>query len=87
MGQVVWGLILEGYGRTEKLARNVTKSWKRLPNLEPLERKLLAKFGKATRPISFGLELIFSIKRNSVIKFYRAIVKGTFRAILTIGRG
>lgn len=87
MGQGVWGFMLEGAGRLEMVARNVAKSWRHLPNsMDPLEKKILSKFGKGTRSISFGLEGVFTVKRNSVIKFYRAVVKGTFRALLTIGR-
>lgn len=73
---------IEGGWTLGKITRNVAKSWKYLQNpMELMERKMLGKFGKGTRPISFGLEGVFTVKRNSVIKFYRAVIKGTLRAL------
>jgi hypothetical protein len=84
--QMLWGLLLESCGRIDKEAKKVPKSWKFIPNLDKMERKLLSKFGRGCRSITCGHQDVFTIKRMTVLKFFRAIVKGTFRALLTVGR-
>lgn len=84
-GQIIWGLTLEMAGRIALEATKVTKSWKQIKIKDKLEGKIFTKFRKSCRPVVFGQEGVFTIKRMTVLKFFRAIVKGTFRALLTIG--
>ncbi|OXA53672.1 hypothetical protein Fcan01_10180 [Folsomia candida] len=85
-GQLVWGLILETFGRMDMEAKKVPKSWKLIKSGEKIERKILSKFRKSMRPLTFGEEGVFTMKRMTVLKFFRGIIKGTFRALLTIGQ-
>jgi hypothetical protein len=50
------------------------------------EKKFISKFRKACRPLRVGAGSTFTIRRLSVLKFARAIVKGTIRALLTVGK-
>ncbi|OXA40210.1 hypothetical protein Fcan01_24945 [Folsomia candida] len=63
---------------TEILEKHKTES--------ALDKKLIPRVRRSCRPLDFGAEGIFAIRRNTILKFFRGIVKGTFRALLTIGK-
>jgi hypothetical protein len=77
-----WFIILEVCGRFYMEAAKSLKSWKLLPVRNRMEAKYLSKFRKASRPLVIGFGEVFKIKRLTVLKFLRGIVKGTFRALL-----
>jgi hypothetical protein len=79
-----WNVTLEACGRFHMDATKAQKSWKLLPVRNNKEAKYLSKFRKSSRPLAIGAGEIFKIKRLTVLKFLRGIVKGTFRALLTI---
>ncbi|OXA54368.1 hypothetical protein Fcan01_10176 [Folsomia candida] len=85
-GQLVWGLSLETFGRMDMEAKKVPKSWKFVKSGGKIELKILSKFRKSMKPLTFGEEGVFTMKRMTVLKFFRGIIKGTFRALLTIGQ-
>jgi hypothetical protein len=80
----IWNAILEVSGRFHMDATKSLKSWKLLTVRNKMETKYLSKFRKAARPLAIGFGEVFKIKRLTVLKFIRGIVKGTFRALLTI---
>ncbi|XP_035711590.1 uncharacterized protein LOC118436976 [Folsomia candida] len=84
--QILWGTVLKVSGRIHANVNRVPKSWKYLEFDTPEEKKYLQKVAKSCRKIGIGVDGLFIIKRTSSLKFFRAIVKGTFRALLTIGR-
>lgn len=87
MIQIIWAWILEICGRYNAESKKTLDSWKFLEHRGKEEKKLMSKVRKSCRPFSFGEKGIFVIKRMTVLKFLRGIVKGTFRALLTLGRG
>jgi hypothetical protein len=77
-----WNSTLEVSGRFHMDATKSLQSWKLLPVKNKLEGKYLSKLRKATRPLAIGVGEVFKIKRLTVLRFTRGIVKGTFRALL-----
>jgi hypothetical protein len=72
-----WLGVLDCGGRFYKLNRRSMLSWKK-------GGKYVSKFCKSCKPLGIGLEGTFIIKRLSVLKFLRAVVKGTFRALVAL---
>jgi hypothetical protein len=79
-----WGSTLEASGRFHMDSTKALKSWKLLNFRNKDEAKYLSKFRKSCRPLTVGTGEVFKIKRLNVLKFFRGIVKGTFRALLTL---
>lgn len=86
MAQTYWGIMLAVCGKIKLRHKHTVKSWKYFKCDSKLESKYLSKFRKATKPICVGEPGVFEIKRLTVLKFFRGIIKGTFRALLTIGK-
>lgn len=85
--QIVWAIILELGGRFTRDAKRSLKSWKCMEFSNAAENKLMSKIRKAAaKPMVLGEEGTYKIARQSVLKFLRSIVKGSARAILTIGK-
>lgn len=84
--QLFWGTVIEVSSWAQVMAKKTIASWKFVKFKGKDERKFLAKFRKASKPISVGVMGVFEIKRLTVPKFFRGIIKGTFRALLTIGK-
>jgi len=82
IGLVVWLVALELSGRLELGSRRLLMSWKNW-NWSVPNKKLLSKFRKSCRPICKRAGSNHLIKRTSVLKFLKGIVRGT-RALLTI---
>lgn len=78
-------MILELGGRLHSQSKKVLKEWKYL-NWRPLSKRILNKFRKSRRPIALRAGQYHSIKRLSILKFYKGLIRGTFRAILSIGK-
>ncbi|XP_035712320.1 uncharacterized protein LOC110855753 [Folsomia candida] len=83
--QIIWASVLELCGQFCADSKKTLSSWKLLENVTPREKKLMSKFRKTCRPFKFGQEGMFTIKRLTVLKFLRGIVKETFRAVLALG--
>jgi hypothetical protein len=83
--QFGWGLILEISGRFQTFSSSTLKSWKLLQFQSAIESKYLKKFKKSQKPLLIGKQGVFIIQRLTVLKFFRALMKGTFKALLTIG--
>lgn len=83
--QVVWAIVLELAGRFHRDWKITLDSWSHLEFDTAMERKLMAKFRRNCYPMAMGKRGLFTVKKVSVLKFFRAIIKGTFRALLTVG--
>ncbi|OXA37094.1 hypothetical protein Fcan01_28165 [Folsomia candida] len=83
---IPWISFLHVSGNFYQLSQRTLKSWKEIKCRNTLERKYLSKSRKACRPLKVGADGVFTIKRLTVLKFIRGIIKGTFRAMMTIGR-
>jgi len=77
-----WCATLEVSGRFHKSAAKTIQSWKFMKQKSRHDSKLMSKFRKSCRPLAIGFEQIFKIKRLTVLKFIRGVIKGTFRALL-----
>lgn len=79
----MWGIAVEILGRIDSRLRKIPKSWK---HIKAEDKRLISRIRKSCRPFNFGVEGVFSFKRNTLLKFFQGIVKGTFKALLTIGK-
>jgi len=78
-----WACVLE-LGRFMFTQGNkVLGSWKRHEYAYSGESKLMKKFTKSCKPIVLSYGKQFVIGRVSVLVFFRGVVRGTFRALLT----
>jgi len=77
-----WGTVLEVSGWFHSEVIKTIRSWKAVQFGTTLEYKSFRKFKKSCLPIVIGYQKLVQIKRLTVLKFMRAIVKGTFRALL-----
>lgn len=67
------------------LSGEVIKSWKQKIYRDKYDQKYFSKFRKCQTPLVIGMEGVFIFTRKRAIIFLQAIVKGTFRALLTMG--
>jgi len=81
-GTIIWIFILEHGGMFFCRSKECIKSWKFIPCKDSEEKRFLSKFRKSCRPIAFGTKDVFRIKRLTVLKFIRAITRGTLRTVL-----
>ncbi len=81
-----WVLILEVAGYVHKYGEEVLKSWKYHVWKTKFERRLMSKFRKSCKPIMIHYERAYTIKRITVLKYVRGIIKGVFRTLLTLGK-
>jgi hypothetical protein len=82
--QAAWFCVLEFGGRFHKNSTKTVKSWKYFNFKTKAEAKYMSKFRKACVPLCLEAKGVFSVKRLSVLKFIRSVVRGTFRAVLTL---
>ncbi|CAL8081086.1 unnamed protein product [Orchesella dallaii] len=68
------------YNKSVKVLRSIgNKNWGSSHN-----NKLMKKFAKSCKPISYGYGRMYVIRKISVFKFFLSLIRGTFRALLTI---
>lgn len=80
-----WSFILEFGGNVLWHSKRNIYSWKNPnPAGNSIRGKELRKFRKSCRPLCVGYDGYFTIKRLSVLKFARSLVRGTFRVLLTL---
>jgi hypothetical protein len=82
----LWIIVLELSGRFCENAKQTLKSWKFMKFDDKLQGRYMKKFRKTCRPLNIGLDGYMRINRLAVLKFIRGITKGTFRALLTVGK-
>ncbi|OXA40164.1 hypothetical protein Fcan01_25046 [Folsomia candida] len=86
VGQTIWIFGLEICGRFHEQAKKTLKSWKNMKFRTKEQKLYMNRFRRSCRPLKIGKEGLFIITILTVLKFMKAIIKGTFRAVLTIGR-
>ncbi|XP_035708041.1 uncharacterized protein LOC118435745 [Folsomia candida] len=84
--QFGWTMGLEVVGRYAKMSKTTLMSWKNLHSVSKHEKKCFTKYAKTCQPLAFGAGGVFTVNRRTVLKFIRSTVKGTFKALLAIGR-
>lgn len=86
MQQLGWGAVLEIAGKFNNFSIKTLKSWKVISFKDKTEAKYFSKFRKCQKPVVIGKEGVLAFKRLTVLKFFRAAIKGTFKALLTLGK-
>ncbi|OXA61343.1 hypothetical protein Fcan01_01380 [Folsomia candida] len=86
MIQIIWGMVLEVIGRFHLYLIKTMRSWKRVQFTNNTEAKLFFKCKRSKKPLIIGKDRVLTIKRLTVLKFFRQIIKATFRALLTVGQ-
>jgi len=82
--QALWLTVLRCGGLFQMHSVRTLKSWKYLKFNSKSDAKYVSKFRKSCKPLRIGIEEFFTIRRLTILKFMRGIVKGTFRALLTL---
>lgn len=83
--QTGWALTLEISGMFNSYTIKTLKSWDAVSCRSKFETKLFTKCRKYIKPLAIGKEGTMAFQRLTAIKFLRAIITGTFRALLTLG--
>lgn len=81
-GLISWGFALEECGYMFQYCQRAITSWKY--HDWGKERKVMSKFRKSCRPMKVAYHKFFSIKRISVLKFFRSVAKSLFKAIVAL---
>lgn len=83
-----WCLVLLMGGYIHMFGIKVLTSWKyyKWSEITAREKRILSRFGKSCVPLSIAYGKTFVIRRLTVLKFIRGLVKGIFRTLLTIGK-
>jgi len=77
-----WTLSLETAGRYQRDSTEVLISWKFMKHNDTRQAKLMRKYIKRFQPLVVSARSFFKIKRLTVLKYLKGIVRGTFRALL-----
>jgi len=84
IGVVVIGGVLDCAGKLYSIGENVLKSWKFCDWGSRWRNKYMQKFRKSCKPIRVHYKSSYTIKKLTVLKFIRGIVRGTFRSLLAL---
>lgn len=82
--QMAWIILLSLAAIFAKEAKVTTKSCKYFEFSSKLEKKYMSKFAKSCKPLFVGKEGVFRVSKKTVLKFLQGIVRGTFRALITL---
>ncbi len=80
-----WGTFLLICGYFHLYGERVLKSWKYFGKWKSKEdKKLMSKFRKSCKPIMINYYNYFAVRRLTVLKFFRSLSRGIFRALLAL---
>jgi hypothetical protein len=82
--QASWLAVLEFAGSFHKNSKEAIYSWKYMKCKNSGDAKYLRKFRRSCRTLGIGEQGLFIIKRLSVIKFTRDVIKGTAKALVAL---
>lgn len=82
-GLVIWTVFLTTGGYVYLQGKNTLASWKYLEWPKP-DKRYMSKFKMGCRPLAIRVGGYYCVRRLSVLKFWQGIVRGTFRALLTL---
>lgn len=81
--QIVWITLLTLASTFHKEAV-ATRSWKGFEFRWKSEKRYMAKCARSCRPLYIGTGEVFQISKRTVLKFLQGLVRGTFRALVTL---
>lgn len=82
--QVVWITVLTLSATFQKEAVATRRSWKSFEFRTRFEKRYMNKFTRSCKPLYIGTGDVFRISKKTVLKFLQGIVRGTFRALITL---
>lgn len=83
--QTFWVVVLHVGGMFREQSKVNFRSWKQIDcKGNFLDQRYISKFKRSCRPLSIGYEGMFVMRKLSVLKFLRGVVRGTFRIFLTL---
>jgi len=82
--QSVWIIFLNVCGLFFKHSAATIASWKSFEFKKTGDSKVFGKFRRSCRVLRIGHGELYAIKRLTVLTFLRGIIRGTFRALLTL---
>lgn len=85
---VVWCATLHIGGSLHSSTTRTITSWKtdRWSGISKEGRKYMKKFSKSCVPLALAYGRVFVTKKLTVLKFGKALMRGMFRALLTLGK-
>lgn len=81
-GLLFWGFVLEMCGYLALYSQRAITSWK-YHNWGD-DAKVMSRFKRSCRPMRVSYQTVFTIKRLSVLKFFRGIGKKLFKAFVAL---
>lgn len=85
-GGIVWLAVLHLGGAFNEKSRKAIKSWKVFGRGfgNGTEARYLRKFANGCKPLFIGCRGYYVIRKLTVLKFLKSVVRGTFRMLLTL---
>lgn len=77
-----WSSILQLSGMIYVKSKRTLVSWKQKNWGNRWENRLMSKFRRSCKPLTIGYGKTFVIKRLTVLKFFKAVIRGIFRTLL-----
>jgi len=79
-----WTGILWAAGKFGSISCATIQSWELFPWNSRADRKYIIKFKRSCPPLLIGVQGVFNITKVSVLRFLQGLIRGTFRALLTL---
>lgn len=86
LSTITWLGVLQLGGHLHKNGKQLLKSWKFHKWANREETRIMNKFRKSCKPLMMHHGGTYIIKRITVLKFIRGLIKGIFRTLLTLGK-
>lgn len=77
-----WSSVLQVSGMIYDHSRKTLLSWKLKNWGSRFENRLMSRFRRSCQPLTIGYGKTFVIKRLTVLKFFKAVIRGIFRTML-----
>ncbi|CAL8146769.1 unnamed protein product [Orchesella dallaii] len=84
LDQILWVICLEMAAQLSVEGERTVKAWKGFDWDSVVGNKVMKKFAKSCKPIRIGHGTMYTIRKRNVLTFFKAILRGTFRAFLTL---
>lgn len=77
-----WSALIQVSGYVYSSSMKTLRSWKSHDWGSPYENKIMSRFARSCKPLSIGYHTTFVIRRLTILKFFKAVIRGTFRTLL-----
>lgn len=86
LGMLVWSGIVEIGRLLNNRGNKVPNSWMRSNWRSAFEQKFIKKFRKSCKPLLLAYGTQYVVRNKSLLMFYKGVIRGTFRMLLSLKR-